>query len=149
MKILTVCSRIVVPFDGSELSRKALDTALTLLKRDDKMELDMLTVVNIRSIIHDYALRLVDIDRIREVHLTLAKEDLQVMRNGLSQVPNKMRMIVQEGDPASTICRFIEENQIDLVIMGSRGLSGIEELFLGSVSHHVVQKASCPVLVIK
>jgi len=35
------------------------------------------------------------------------------------------------------------------VVMGSRGLSGLKEIFLGSVSHHVVQKSSCPVMIVK
>jgi nucleotide-binding universal stress UspA family protein len=53
------------------------------------------------------------------------------------------------GSPAEVIVEFIKENEADLVVMGSRGLSGVKEIFLGSISHHVVQKATCPILIVK
>ncbi|MFJ8063888.1 universal stress protein [Psychrobacillus sp. NPDC096426] len=54
-----------------------------------------------------------------------------------------------EGHPGQTIEEFAEQNNIDLIIMGSRGLSGLKEVFLGSVSHHVIQKVKSEVLIVK
>ncbi|RLG91575.1 universal stress protein, partial [Candidatus Bathyarchaeota archaeon] len=42
-----------------------------------------------------------------------------------------------------------EEKNVDLIVMGARGISKIKEILLGSVSHGVARKAHCPVLIIK
>ena len=54
--------------------------------------------------------------------------------------------IVREGYPASAILEEAREENADIVVMGSRGLSGLKHLLLGSVAERVVQKAHCPVL---
>ena len=50
--------------------------------------------------------------------------------------------------PADEICDYAKKNNIDLIVMGCRRRSNIKELLLGSVSHEVVQKATCPVTVV-
>jgi nucleotide-binding universal stress UspA family protein len=52
------------------------------------------------------------------------------------------------GSPAKTICQIAEKEQIDLIIIGHRGLSGIGELLLGSVSNYVFHHAPCSVLIV-
>ena len=56
---------------------------------------------------------------------------------------------VLEGPPADAILRVAEVRGIDLIVMGSRGLGDAAALFLGSVSHKVLQSAHCPVLVVR
>lgn len=53
------------------------------------------------------------------------------------------------GDPAKGICEFAANHEIDLIVVGNRGVSGIKKLFAGSVSEKVVNEAPCPVLVVK
>ncbi|MGJ9384447.1 universal stress protein [Salipaludibacillus sp. CF4.18] len=53
------------------------------------------------------------------------------------------------GEPGPTIVKHANENQFDVVIIGSRGLNGIQGLVLGSVSHKVAKRAHCAVLLIK
>ncbi|WP_163537006.1 universal stress protein [Gracilibacillus sp. YIM 98692] len=53
------------------------------------------------------------------------------------------------GTPSKEIVRFANQNEVDLIVIGSRGLSGIKKLVMGSVSHKVTNNANCPVLVIK
>jgi nucleotide-binding universal stress UspA family protein len=50
---------------------------------------------------------------------------------------------------AGAIVDYAEENNIDLIVIGTRGRSGFKKLLLGSVASHVVTYAHCPVLVIK
>ncbi|MBN1106518.1 MAG: universal stress protein [Deltaproteobacteria bacterium] len=52
------------------------------------------------------------------------------------------------GDPAQEIIRIIEEEKIDLVIMGTHGRKGLELVFFGSVAENVVKKSPAPVLTI-
>jgi nucleotide-binding universal stress UspA family protein len=53
------------------------------------------------------------------------------------------------GHPVERIVSVIEEEGVDLVVVGNKGLSGLEQLLLGSVSGKVVQHASCSVLVVR
>lgn len=56
---------------------------------------------------------------------------------------------VLEGDPAERIDQYAVAHEADLIIVGHRGLSGLKKLVQGSVSQKVVEKANCPVLVVK
>jgi nucleotide-binding universal stress UspA family protein len=56
---------------------------------------------------------------------------------------------VVHGDPAIEICRVAEEGQFDLVVIGSHGSGFLKRVLLGSVSHHVLHHAPCPVLVVR
>ncbi|MGA9152327.1 MAG: universal stress protein [Candidatus Nitrosopolaris sp.] len=57
--------------------------------------------------------------------------------------------IISSKDISGGILDFAEENNIDLIIIGTRGRSGFKRLLLGSVASHVVTYAHCPVLVVK
>jgi len=54
-----------------------------------------------------------------------------------------------EGRPSDKIIETAEKGNFDIIIMGSRGLGGIKEFFLGSVSDRVADEAACPVLIVK
>ncbi len=55
--------------------------------------------------------------------------------------------IVQVGNPANRLVAAAEDNKVDLIVMGSRGLTDLEGLFIGSVTHSVLQNTCCPVLI--
>lgn len=143
--MLTIYSRIVVPYDDSALSKKALEMAIKLTEQDKRIELDVLTVVNTeitgKPVYH--------LELERESQRKAAAEVQTIIKEKLASLPNRTRTIVLNGNPSQMILEFVKENDSDLIIMGSRGLSGLKELYLGSVSHHVVQKATCPVLIVK
>lgn len=56
---------------------------------------------------------------------------------------------ILEGLPGTTIANVAEIEKIDLIVMGSRGVSNFEGLFLGSVAHQVLHKSNCPVFITK
>ena len=56
---------------------------------------------------------------------------------------------ILEGPPADAILRVAQIRESDLIVMGSRGLDDARALFLDSVSHKVLQSATCPVLVVR
>jgi len=55
---------------------------------------------------------------------------------------------VLSGHPASEILNFLEQEEIDLVVMGTHGLAGLAHFFLGSTAEKVVRRASCSVLTV-
>jgi nucleotide-binding universal stress UspA family protein len=56
---------------------------------------------------------------------------------------------VIEGNPAMEITKFAKEHDIDLIVVGTLGKSGIDRILLGSVAEKIVRLSNCPVLVIK
>jgi nucleotide-binding universal stress UspA family protein len=75
----------------------------------------------------------------------LADARVRLFSNALQEVIYE----VLEGNPAREICAFAKQNEIGLIVIGNRGLSGIKKLVMGSVSHQVANHADCPVLVCK
>lgn len=53
------------------------------------------------------------------------------------------------GDPADELQGYIRENEMDLIVIGNRGMSGVKRLVMGSVSEKIAKHANCPVLVVK
>lgn len=57
--------------------------------------------------------------------------------------------VVVEGDPAHAILKFAEQNEVDLIIMGTLGKGGVERFLLGSVADKVVKHSKVSVFVVK
>jgi nucleotide-binding universal stress UspA family protein len=56
---------------------------------------------------------------------------------------------IADGAPAAEIVHYAEEHQIDLIVLGTHGHTGLTHALLGSVSEKVVRKAPCPVLTVR
>ena len=63
--------------------------------------------------------------------------------------PGMWEAEVVRGQPAGAIVRFAQERDIDLIVMGTHGRSGLQHVFLGSVAEKVVRQAPCPVLTVR
>jgi nucleotide-binding universal stress UspA family protein len=61
----------------------------------------------------------------------------------------EVEAVVREGYPASVIVEEAAARSADLIVIGTRGLSGLKHLLLGSIAERVVQKAGCAVLTVK
>jgi len=71
----------------------------------------------------------------------------KICEEELQSCPNFQRKIVS-GDPAAEILKFIESEDIDIVVMGTHGRKGMEHTIFGSVAENVVKKSPIPVLVV-
>lgn len=56
---------------------------------------------------------------------------------------------ILRGIPGPEIVNYTNSNEIDLLVIGSRGLNGLQEMVLGSVSHKVMKRVNCPALIVK
>jgi nucleotide-binding universal stress UspA family protein len=78
-----------------------------------------------------------------------AQQTLAQFANELRAKKIDVEAVVREGYPASIIVEEAEERRADLIVIGTRGLSGFKHLLLGSIAERVVQKAPCAVLTVK
>ena len=75
------------------------------------------------------------------------REQLEQIRPTDPRIP--VRHVFVEGDPSAEIVRYCRDANMDLVVMGTHGRTGLERLLLGSVAEKVLRDASCSVLVVK
>ena len=79
----------------------------------------------------------------------LAEQTTAELRERMDNAGVNGNVEMIQGAPAEVILEYAKQNGVDLIVIGSRGLGGIREFVLGSVSHNVVQHAKIPVLVVK
>ena len=138
--------RILVPMDGSQHSLKTLETAINLVKKMGSNS--KITVLHVNPSVRLYSDVGVNID----VDKVLAEEGKRIVEPAVQQLMEAgiaCDSVCAKGDPAKEICAEVQRGNYDLTIMGSRGLGAFSEVVLGSVSHKVIQHASCPVLIVK
>lgn len=155
--------KILVPIDGSKHAHNALKTALELAKIHESD----LEILHVTSFSEEYAPTGLEStmgatseettsppEWISE-YMAKARENDEKMLSQASKdaetlYPNlKITAKLLWGRPGKTIVSEAEEGRFDLVVIGSRGLGGLAELVLGSVSHQVVNESKTPVLVVK
>ncbi|GJL64856.1 MAG: hypothetical protein NPIRA04_35100 [Nitrospirales bacterium] len=89
------------------------------------------------------------IDAVREKVTTKARRFISRLAESLSRPRVEVRTDVVEGIPGAEILTAIDQHQIDLVVVGAKGLSGIKRFLLGSVSEWILSDAPCSVLVVR
>lgn len=139
------CFRILVAFDESELAMKSLKKAIELAKLDPTIEVELLHSVSLPINLDTYGNNNANIEESLMAH---GKEVISNAEVKLEKIPNRTHTYILIGAPSRAILDHAQAHDCDLIIMGSRGLSGIKE-FLGSVSHYVVQHSPIPVMLIK
>ncbi|MEZ5931634.1 MAG: universal stress protein [Alphaproteobacteria bacterium] len=81
---------------------------------------------------------------------TMGKHLLATARKALSgRRIESIQSLLADGDPAETIARLAKDRKADAIVIGSRGLSDVKGLFLGSVSHKVGHLAECTCITVK
>lgn len=141
--------KILVAYDTSLLSRKAIEEAKIQAKLVEDSHLYIVTVVTPGITSNSTAasgnLSMNDAELIYP-KLEEIKKELQ--GNGFN-VHTEIITDFSQRNPGVAICDYVEEHAIDMVVVGHRGLSNLKRLFLGSVSSTIVQRAASQVLVIK
>jgi nucleotide-binding universal stress UspA family protein len=89
------------------------------------------------------------LEQFREEMIRSAEETLRRhMRRALASVP-RASMVVVAGKPFRQIVRFAQTHQVDLIIMGTAGRTGLDHAIMGSTAEQVVRTAPCPVFSIR
>lgn len=153
-----MCGRygqILVPYDGSKYYKKSLEEAIELARKfNSKIYLlhaiDALTVI---PPIDDSPDSVMEMKKYEQILKNAVSESDLVLRNEVLHCKEKgveADYDVVVGSAADVILKFAKKMEIDLIVMGSQGLSGIRKIMaLGSVSRRVSELAQCPVLLIR
>ncbi|WP_435924054.1 universal stress protein [Paenibacillus sp. DYY-L-2] len=141
-------SKIVAAYDGSKAANKALDRAVELVKAAPGATLEVLHVFDFPRFYVAEGFAPVPA-KVNQDFYELAEKTVQEAKSRLEEAGVTAKVEMIQGAPAESILDYVNKNGADLIVIGSRGLGGIREFVLGSVSHNVVQHARIPVLVVK
>ena len=140
--VIYMYKQILLAVDGSENSLRATEHAVELAKLSGG-KVDLINVIDFDEARSEMIqTRQSEVDESRRARYQPAVELLEenVLKN---------EVFVFYGNPGTVIVDHAKENDYDVILIGSRGLNKLQEMVLGSVSNRVVQKATCPVLVVK
>ncbi|MEM0165780.1 MAG: universal stress protein [Saccharolobus sp.] len=129
--------KVVIAYDGSDNSKKAIFFALKLVKLED--EIHLITVVREAPRSPEQV-----IIQNEQKAMELQKEVIKELE-GYKIVPK----ILESNDVSDAIIQYCGNIRCDLIVTGSRGLTGLKKVILGSVSNALVSKSNVPVLVVK
>ena len=134
--------RILVPFDNSNNSLRALTKANSLAKRANA-SITILHVVSydrtIAKIVGPYKGKMID-------HVKNFLNDAKQLTQNMG---NECDTEILVGSPAQEILEYLKKNKYDLVVVGKRGTTKLTGPSLGSVSNALVQSTKIPVMVVK
>jgi nucleotide-binding universal stress UspA family protein len=134
--------KILCPVDFSETSRKALNVALELVEAFSAK----LNVIYVSS---DYLIRKMRTEEEKNKATRALRERAEDKLDDFLRGFNlKEAGRVEEGEPGSGIVSFAEREDVDLIVMGARGLGFVQGLLIGSVTDAVLKSSPCPVFVI-
>jgi nucleotide-binding universal stress UspA family protein len=143
-KCLGEYESILLSFDGSEFSKKALKRACELSKADGSEITALYVIPQYEGMIEFFAT-----SGIRESLMHDAHRILQNAKEIASDQGIAIRTEVVEGEAAEKIVESADRLKSDLIIRGPHGWSGIDKAIIGSVIESIIINASCPVLVVK
>lgn len=134
--------KILLGLDGSDNSVRATEYAAHLLEHFPASTCTMVYVAHNSG------------SKKAEIFEEVEDEAIRAGLQGAQQVLKKKGLlfttkILYSHDIAETICNYARENHFDQIVLGTRGLSNIRGLVMGSVSHKVLQLMPCPVTFVK
>ena len=141
--------KIVVPLDGSDPSFRAAKFAITIAKPANAQIIFMHAVVNPPYVGYAAAgnviVRYIE-DAKHEADSWYAELGQAAIKHG---VKYSSETILDVASGADSIVKFAEEKNADLIVMGTKGRTGVKRFLLGSVASGVVAHAKCSVLVVR
>ena len=150
--VVKLIEKLLIALDGSDSANEALEFALDIAEKFSA-EILLLTVV------HQPLWPYISVPGTMPVAVANLKEDLRashkrVLTEAVEEIKKKKPNIqvsakLIEGHAADKIVEMAKEEKVDLIVLGSRGLSGVKRFLLGSVSHNVAHHCECPVLIVK
>ncbi|MBA7624215.1 Stress response protein NhaX [subsurface metagenome] len=138
--------KILVPVDGSDQARKAIDFAANLAKQNDAT-IHLLHVYKLPIIpegMGEYVISdRIELQALGDQIISVAQDE--VRKKGGQHI----EATVMEGDPAERIIAYAKDHDVDMIVMGNRGLGSFKGLLLGSVSNKVSHRADRTCVIVR
>ncbi len=136
--------RILCPVDYSSNSKRALKNAITMSRRFDA-ELMVMNVVELQGAKWFAAEKNSDVEELQKKQ----KEGFDSFLADFNFSGLTWQQEIRQGDPSGEILKAIPENDIDLLVMGTAGKTGLSRLVIGSVTEKVIREVPCSFITIK
>ena len=139
-------SKILVPIDGSENSKRAFKYALYLSKNLSG-EITILYVADAPPTVYVQSQKVLDelLEKYSKGREKVFDEYQELAERESIRIKTKLIF----GDPGKGIVEFSLKDKFDVIIIGNRGIGHLKEMITGSVSSTVIHDAKCPVLLVK
>ncbi|MED4531913.1 universal stress protein [Metabacillus fastidiosus] len=137
-------NKILLAVDGSQNSKLALKHAVRLAEGNRDATVELIYVVNLNE------MKITALQTLNQHDLNHTLEEKKEELDRLikdSGIAYKVTILL--GDAGPSIVDYANKNDFDVIVMGKRGLNPMQAFVLGSVSHQVIQRANCPVLIVK
>jgi nucleotide-binding universal stress UspA family protein len=144
-------SKILVAIDGSQLSMQAAEYSIEIAKKDGA-ELIALTVNRMPWSTYGLVTPKHELESPKERQDVLESKqwlDSVALIAKANDLELKRELISTQMSIEGAIVDYAVSNGVDLIIMGTRGRSGLNKMFLGSVAAGVVNSSTCPVMIVK
>ena len=138
-------AKIIVAYDGSEGSKKALRRACELAKAGGS-ELWALAVL---EHLPKYAATVGEVEETQEQGRQYLQEVLEEAQRFAVTAGTPLHVDQVAGQPAQAIVKYAQEHGFDLLVLGHSGHSGVWGAFLGTTADKVVRHARCSVLIVR
>ncbi len=144
---------ILVPYDFSEVAKNALHFAHSLAAKVEDSDVVLFYVIEHPTDTSFNTMGIVDYDPTENVYIAKMVESIQERMDNIindetySDITLRYKIVI--GNPFIEITSEIVEEEVDLVVMGTEGSEGLDELFVGSNAEKVVRHAKCPVITLK
>lgn len=139
---------ILVPFDGSSYSIRAFNTALDIAKKHDA-KIKILTCLQKENLGAWYIDKRINKKIIKDAKEFAMSFLEKLLKKAESSGVSSSIHVVEAKSISKQIVSFADSKKINLIVIGSHGQTGFNNLLLGSVSNSVSQLAKCPVLIVK
>jgi len=141
---------LLVPVDGSEHAKKALSVACQFA-RQEGVTLHLLHIPE--ELAHEttlvWGIGAIAVEAPREEREAIGKQVVDKAAEAARELgATTLETVIGQGDPARTIISEARRRDVDAIVMGSRGLSDLKGLVVGSVSHKVSHAADCTVITV-
>lgn len=138
--------KILIPIDGSDYSMRAAELGISVAKM---LKAQIMVVFVIDTVVLD---QLTKPSERGDVEMELKQDGERFIRYvlGLAEKQEiKAASLLAKGRPFEQVVNLAKGLGMDLIVMGTYGRRGAERILIGSVAEHVIEYASCPVLVVK
>ncbi len=137
--------KIMVATDGSKLCKKAVETGIEISKLSGAKLYAVYVIIPTTHSARDFGWEKAAMEHFRNE----GEKATGFVEEAGKAAGVEVESLLLEGHPADKIVEFAEQNDIEMIVMGTLGKSGLDRFLLGSVAENVVRHSKTPVLVVR